>query len=269
MMPVQRAKKRLQSYVEDLQSKGRYTFTRDQALKELRLSSTAFQKTAKRLADKRKIFSPKRGFFVIVPPEHRLSGSPPPSWFIDDLMLVLKQSYCVSLLSAAALYGSAHQQPQEFQIITTASLRPIKIGRIKICFYRKQKMTNCFIKKMKTQTGFMNVAFPELTVFDLIRYAKSAGHISHVVSVIKGFVGQCRSNTLVEIIKNEEILTVGQRLGYILDFLGESKLAEAVFRVLATKQLLPTALRPDQSFTGAVLNSKWQVWLNEKLEVEE
>jgi hypothetical protein len=42
------------------------------------------EKAMKRLALKRRIVVPRRGFHGIVPIGYRSAGAPPPSWFIDD-----------------------------------------------------------------------------------------------------------------------------------------------------------------------------------------
>jgi predicted transcriptional regulator of viral defense system len=68
----------------------------------------------------------REGFYVIVPLEYASSGILPPEWFIDELMKFLRQPYYVGLLSAAAIHGAAHQQPQEFHVVIPEALRSIK-----------------------------------------------------------------------------------------------------------------------------------------------
>ena len=76
----------LHGYVDRLQESGRYTFVRDDALKELKISPVALKLAARRLSRQARLISPRRGFYVIVPLEYKSAGSPPPSWFIDQLM---------------------------------------------------------------------------------------------------------------------------------------------------------------------------------------
>ena len=71
----------------------------------LPLSEVALDSALRRQRQRGRIVSPRRGFYVIVPQEYALAGSPPPSWFIDELMAYLGQPYYVGLLSAAALHG--------------------------------------------------------------------------------------------------------------------------------------------------------------------
>lgn len=107
----------LKELVDSCQARGQYVLTRVRALDELGVSDQALKKAVRRLVAKRRLAVPRRGFFVIIPLEYREAGAPPPSWFIDELMRFCGRQYYVGLLSAAALYGAAHQQPQEFQVI--------------------------------------------------------------------------------------------------------------------------------------------------------
>ena len=65
----------------------------------------------KRLADKNKIISVSKGFYIIIPPAYQNLGILPPAMFMDDLMEYLERPYYITLLSAASLHGAAHQQP--------------------------------------------------------------------------------------------------------------------------------------------------------------
>ena len=65
---------------------------------------------------------------MIVPLEYQIAGGPPAAWFIHDLMAAMQLPYYVGILTAAALHGASHQQPQEFQVITDRSVRPLTVG---------------------------------------------------------------------------------------------------------------------------------------------
>jgi hypothetical protein len=76
-------------------------------------------KALQRLKRKKESAMIRKGFYVIVPPEYRSRGVLPPVLFIADLMKFLNRNYYTGLLNAAAFYGAAHQQPQDFFVITT------------------------------------------------------------------------------------------------------------------------------------------------------
>ena len=76
-------------YLDDLVSASRYTFTTADARAALGLSPAALKVALNRLARRKLIVSPARGFHVIVPPEYRSLGSLPAEQFIPALMTSL------------------------------------------------------------------------------------------------------------------------------------------------------------------------------------
>ena len=126
---------RARSYIEGLLGRGRRTFTGVEAQQALGTSPAATYQSLRRLQKDRWLAMPRRGFYLIVDPEHRQLGALPPTSWIDDLMRFHAATYYVGLLSAAALHGAAHQQPQEFQVVAGAILRPLTVGRVRIRFF--------------------------------------------------------------------------------------------------------------------------------------
>ena len=68
------------AFIENLQSRGRYTFTQVEALKADKRSNAALTAALRRLRHKGRIANPRRGFYVIIPAEYREAGCPPASW---------------------------------------------------------------------------------------------------------------------------------------------------------------------------------------------
>lgn len=99
----------LYEWVQALPEHGRYSFSRDEAGEAAAASDAATKMTLLRLKRNGVVVSPRRDFFVVVPREYRSAGSPPASWFIDDLMRQRVRNYYVALLTAAALHGAGHQ----------------------------------------------------------------------------------------------------------------------------------------------------------------
>ena len=119
----------LTAFVNDLQAKGRYTFTQTEAAEVIPITGLALEAALRRLRKRGRIANPRRGFYVIVPLEYREAGCPPANWFIHNLMGFLDQPYYAGLLSAAAIHGAAHQQPMVFQVITDRATRPARAHR--------------------------------------------------------------------------------------------------------------------------------------------
>ncbi|MCC7383331.1 MAG: type IV toxin-antitoxin system AbiEi family antitoxin [Deltaproteobacteria bacterium] len=268
--PVLRtAPDRLLTFVEQLQASGRYSFDRAEALSALHTSEEALKKAARRLALKRRLASPRRGFFVIVPVEYRSSGAPPPAWFIDALMRYEGRPYYVALLSAAALHGAAHQQPQEFEVMTDRPLRPSRVGRSRIRFFTKRRVAATATTKLKTETGEMVVSTPATTALDLVRYAPVLGGLGAVLSVLSELAEKLDAAALVKAAEGERNLALAQRTGFLLERSGAaSGVIEPLATWIATQAPRPVALRSDRDVEGVTTDARWQVLVNEAVEVD-
>ncbi|MFC1558978.1 type IV toxin-antitoxin system AbiEi family antitoxin [Gemmatimonadota bacterium] len=253
-------------WVEHLQSQGRYTFTRTQAESETERSFVAAQSALRRLKEQRRIVSPRRGFYVIVPPEYRATASPPASWFIDELMLYLDQPYYVGLLSAAAIHGAAHQQPMVFQVVTSKPTREMRAGKVTIQFSMSSKVLQMPVIRKQTETGTMRVATPETTAFDLVRYQAGAGHLSNAATVLAELAERMDAQALVSMAPLVRLPDV-QRLGYLLDAVGEDNLAGPLANWLDARRPRIIPLRPGEP-ADVEVDQRWHILPNEELEVD-
>ena len=122
-------------YLQDLQSEGRVSFTRDEAVRALGITPRGFLKAAAREQRRKALFNPRTGFYVAVPPQYLSWGAPPPSWYIDDLMGHEGRLYYVGLLKAAELHGATHQAVMAFQVVTDKRIPDIRAGRSIISFF--------------------------------------------------------------------------------------------------------------------------------------
>jgi predicted transcriptional regulator of viral defense system len=243
-------------------------FTREQPQAALGVSEEALKKAVQRLVAKRRLAVPRRGFYVIVPVEYRDAGAPPPSWFIDEFMKFERQAYYVGLLSAAALHGAAHQQPQEFQVVTAEQLRPVVVGRARIRFLRKRDVERTPTVPIKTETGSMNVSTPEATALDLLRYLPASGHLGNVATVLAELAERLDPSRLGEVAKAEGDLSNAQRLGYLLDQVGGRDPAAALAEWIAAQRPRYVPLRPGGRSRGAPKDDRWRVIVNETVEAD-
>jgi len=259
----------LSELMDTTQGSRRYVLTREEALSALGVSEEALKKAARRLAAKSRITIPRRGFFVIVPVEYRSAGAPPPAWFIDELMRFHGRPYYVGLLSAAALHGAAHQQPQEFQVVTNVQLRMATAGRTRIRFFTKRHIEATPTTDVKTETGSMRVSTPEATAFDLVRYLKAAGHLDNVATVLSELAERLNPERLVAVAEAVVDLPQAQRLGFLLDRVGAAESADGLAAWLAERRPRVVPLRPDRSVVAAPRDARWQVLVNDVTEAEE
>ncbi|MHB8879833.1 MAG: type IV toxin-antitoxin system AbiEi family antitoxin domain-containing protein [Myxococcaceae bacterium] len=261
-------RKTLSKLVDSYQAAGRYVLTREQALAALEVSAEAVKKAVQRLVAKRRLAAIRRGFFIIVPVEYREAGAPPPAWFIDDLMKFYGQPYYVGLLTAAALHGAAHQQPQEFQIVTNKQLRPVVAGRARLRFFRKHDIERTPTIEMKTETGNIRVSTPEATALDLLRYLEAAGHLGNVVTVVAELAEKMDAQQLAFVAKAEGDVCTAQRLGYLLERVGGGEVGAALAAWIASVRPRFVPLRSDRPARRAAKDARWRVLVNEKVEAE-
>ncbi len=255
-------------FLEGLRASGRYTFSRAEALSALRLTDAALKNAAWRLSRVGRLASPHRGFYVIVPPEYQAVGTVPPSWIIRDLMAALERPYYVGLLSAAALHGAAHQAPQEFQVVTDRPMHPTALGRARIVFVTKAHLAKTPTVPIKTPTGDIRVSTPEATALDLVRYPEHAGFLSNVATVLGELAERINPEALVQTAEVEGELAAAQRLGYLLEHVGQGALAEPLARWIATKKPRVVPLRADRRMAGRRRARRWRVAINEKIEMD-
>ncbi len=246
---------------------GRYTFTREEAIRDLPLSQVAIKRAAERLIAQGRMIAPRRGFFVIVPLEYKSAGAPPASWFIDDLMRFHELPYYVGLLSAAALHVAAAQQPQEFQVITNRQLRPAPAGRGRIRFFMKTSVDRTPVAAMKTETGSMRVSTPEATAVDLVRYAGHAGGWSNVAEVLSDLAEIIHPDRLAETASAAADVAAAQRLGYLMEQAGAGDKAAPLSKWVEAARPRAVPLRPDRPVANAVRERRWRLLVNEQIEV--
>ncbi|MCO5113409.1 MAG: type IV toxin-antitoxin system AbiEi family antitoxin [Bdellovibrionaceae bacterium] len=253
-------------YAESLQRKGRYFFSKQEAMDALGISSSAFGKAANRLSQSTKIMRVKNNFYAVVPPEYRDSKGLPPTFFIDHLMKFIGQPYYVGVLSAAALHGAAHQSPQELQVVTTKRLLNLEHQNSRVRFLNKKRMENTFVETKKTPMGSLRVSTPEATALDLLRYVRFAGHLDNVATVLIELSEVMQARKLMEAAKADNELSYAQRLGYLLDRFVSTKLTEPLHTWLSKQNPSPVFLRADQRKGVTERDNKWQVMVNTEVD---
>lgn len=258
----------LKHWIDALQASGRYSFLRSEAIRDSGLTPNAVSRALRQATRDARIVRIKEYMYVIVPLEYRAAGAPPPSWFIHNLMTAMELPYYVGLLSAAALHGASHQQPQVFQVMTDRSARPIQVGRVKIQFLASKYVSRAAVKEIKTPTGLMRVATPETTVVDLVRFSKAAGNLDHVAALIAELAPSLDSKRLIASVHAVNDIPNAQRLGYILDRVHQRAISNTLYAWLKPRVQRTQLLRTGRSSNSAVEDHRWRLFINTPLEVE-
>lgn len=211
---------------------------------------------------------PRRGFYLVVDPQYRAFGALPAVAWIDDLMRFHEVPYYVGLLSAAALHGAAHQQPQEFQVVAGAILRPLSVGRVRIRFFFRRAMELAVTEKLKTSSGYIPVSTPEMTAYDLVRYRKGVGSMDHAATVLSELAERMDPKRLLEIAAKGEELPVIQRLGYLLELVGAGRLADVLSGYLEAQHPKLALLEPRSKEAVFQRAHRWRLLVNSTIELE-
>ncbi|MGD8452181.1 MAG: type IV toxin-antitoxin system AbiEi family antitoxin [Phycisphaerae bacterium] len=258
----------MEDWVDARQARGKYTFLRAEAIDGTGLSAESVKKALQRLARRQRVAKVKNYFYVIVPLEYLHAGSPPSSWFIDDLMKAMDRPYYVGLLSAAGIHGASHHQPQEFQVITDRPVRPLQVGRTRIRFFASKRTANTAVQNVKTPTGAMRVSTPEATAFDLVRFAKAAGQMDNVATVLAELVPLLDPQRMLKVVRTGGDIRSAQRLGYLLEKVRGRSPAKAFHDWLKRQSPRTVPLRPGRAAAGAEEDRRWHVLVSEPVDVE-
>ncbi len=256
------------SYLTHLLSQGRVVFSSAEAQESLGITKGALLDAAERQQKRNSLIAPRRGFYVIVPPQFLAWGAPPPPWYIDSLMRQEKRPYYVGLLKAAEIHGATHQAVMEFQVVTDKQLPSTRAGRSLIAFYYRKNMdaVEGGLEDHKTDTGRMKVSGVELTALDLLRYAHAAGGLDHIATVLSDLGGRVDSEKLA-LISGAFERSARQRLGHLLDDLGHRDKTDGLHGALSRESpALPwvelergRALDPDFAPEPIERDARWHV----------
>ena len=247
-------------WLDELQASGRYTFTRED---EHREGPHAERKALWRAEREGRLAQPRNGFFVVVPPEYRVTGAPPAPWFIDDLMRFQKQRYYVGLLSAASIHGASAQAVQEFQVMVPAALRPIRAGRLRIHFVQRTNHSRAVTEQRQTPTGWMTISTAEQTALDAARYPAVSGGWDNVASVVRDLAQRLDANKLARVARQQRDVRSTQRLGYLLDRVVRAEdAARALAAVLVRQRTRYVALDSRGPKDAVERDERWHVLVN-------
>jgi len=268
----------LQEFIDSKLVRGQATFSKPEALAELRQTPEAFQAAVERLAKKGRLASPRRGFYLILRPEDWQLGAPDPSRWIDPLMKHLRLDYRISLLRAAAFHGSAHQAAMVFQVIAPRQLPAIEIGRQRVEFLYQAPFAFAesnrpeWLAQLKTEAGFAKIAGVELTLLDMCRYFHRAAGINGAAQAVHDLGNKANPHILAEAAGAFENSAI-RRLGYLLERFGHVRQAsalEGVARKAKSFKDLDPAAKPIVAALSEMeeKNPKWKLVINVPVEID-
>lgn len=256
----------ISDYLYEIQAQGRYAISLHELRERFGPNEKAIAQKLHRLKKENKLAQVRKEFYVIVPPQYSHQGILPTTYYLDDMMKFLKREYYLGLYSAAALHGAGHQQPMQSQImIQKPALRDIKTKNQYLSFFTKNSWNNDWLVKKKTDAGYVLVSSPELTAIDIVHYHKQIGGLNRIVPVLEELTENIKSSKLIAIAKESSFPTI-QRLGYILEQLGETKLADGLLNILAANKTNAAPLSLSHKNKNGFNNEKWNLIINTEIE---
>lgn len=246
------------NFVRGLLSRGCYTITRAEASKALDRQGSALDKILQRLKKSGWLLPLGDSFFVIVDPLHQGIGSIPPAWFLGAWAQFKALEYYVSGVSAAEIHGAAHQRPQVFQIVVNRSIRPFRIPSVNIMFLYKKRISSIMWESKKVPTGFFRVSTPEVTAYDLLALRRACPSIDRIATIYVELGEMIRADALARLFTLNCETAILQRLGWLLDRTGWSKITGRLAEKLKAHQMNWTLLQPGLDAPGR-RNKKWRI----------
>ena len=258
---------RARNIVADLAARGRYHFALPELRSALGVSKAAARQALSRLAAKREIASPARGFYVIVPPEYRRLGCLPGDQFIPALMEHRNLRYYVGLLSAAQYHGAAHHRPQEFQVVVGKNRPAIDCGAVRVAFVARSNLADVPVKRFNNPRGTVLVSTVEATAVDLVGYMHRAGGVDRVAGVLSELGEDMDPERLVEASQSASVLWA-QRLGYLLEHVGAGHRTVLLKEHVQQRARNYTKLLPGANAEGAPRSKDWRLLVNASFEAD-
>jgi predicted transcriptional regulator of viral defense system len=227
----------------------------------LGVSAAAAKLALNRLAKQKVIASPARGFYVIVPPEHRSLGCLPAEQFIPALMKRLNLPYYAGLLSAAEFHGAAHQQPQEFQVFLAKNRRSTQCGAVRVAFLARKRLAEVPVQNFNTPRGTILVSSPEATALDLVGYPHHTRGLSQVATVLSELAERIDPEKLAAAARTAPVAWA-QRLGYLLEHIGAAAKTPALKEYVREHAKQSTSLLPKARRARSRRNKGWKLYIN-------
>jgi predicted transcriptional regulator of viral defense system len=267
-MPIEPFRTSLPKWVDSLAARGITAFSTEKVEAAVGGTPNARKLALNRLIRRRMLFQPHHGYFVVVPPEYREVGSPPPLWYIDGLMRFLRLPYRVGLLSAAALYGAAHQQPQVFQVVTSKPIRQLRRGPMRIMWLVMRSVSTSPVREQRTPNGYVLVSSPAATALDLVQFPQHAGGLNNVATVLQDLVASITDVDMRSALEDSRpALPTVQRLGYLLSLVSQSAATVVLLQWLAHAKPRTVPLSAGSAVPeNASRDDRWGVIVNHDVE---
>lgn len=257
------ARNRTAAVIDSLLAHGRSAVTTPEAAELLGVPPEQVRVRLRPLLQDGHVFSPARGLWVAIPPQYRTWHVVPGIDFIDQMLGHLGRDYYIGWLSAAELYGAAHQRPQVLQVAVDRHLADRDIERVKLRFTERRHAADMPRVRRNVPTGQVWVSTPEVTALDLAAEPALGAGLNNVATVLieLGEEEQIEPHLLAQAAERYSLAAV-RRLGHLLERTGNAEAAAALHPVAEPRRSFPAdLLSPTGSHSGPV-DARWRLRIN-------
>jgi predicted transcriptional regulator of viral defense system len=260
----------LPRFIQSLQSRYIYCFSRTQAEEMTGLSGQTLSTALLRYVMKGDILNVRRGVYIIIPLEYRSTGTLPLELYIDEMMPLINKEYYVGMYNAARVHGASHYAIMEDYVMTTIQSPPdIRNDKVRINFFSVRHWPKKNIQRRKFASGSYNISSPALTAVDLIKHQNQIGGINKVFGIIQELQEEITSQDLRDLVSWYPYKANVQRLGYLLE-LSESdeELLNILDSDLEREKQYATSLVFDKNATIIGRSKRWKINVNAEIDEE-
>ena len=248
---------------DQLLSEGTNTVTIDEVALRTGVTRNAVYLGIKYAIDRKRLFSPARGLYVVVPPEYRSMGVVPATHFIDPMMNHLGIEYYIGLATAAGWWGSSHHASQEFQVIANGRLLDRTNGKVRLRFISRARLDDKAIRRVAGPRTMLNVSTSDLTAVDLSTNPAHVGGLSNVATILAELPDL--DGPRIGALAKHRTRADARRLGWLLSLVRHDVNLRALMTLADPQHGQPTLLASNKPRTGQVDND-WNVLVNTSVE---
>lgn len=199
--------------------------------------------------------------WLIIPPEQEHYGAPPVDWWLDDLMRDQEPAYYMGLLSAARFWGSSHYAYQATQVMVSRPRRPLTAGKLRVEFIVKRGLEGTPVVNERTRTARVRVSTREATVLDLIRHQNTVRGLEAVARIARDLLPEMTPANVLDAVGALNQVPAAQRFGFVLDQLGNRRLASTVARWLQQhrRNVQPLVTPRDADASLYMVDGNWAI----------
>lgn len=224
----------------------------------------------RRLSSKGRIQSVYRGFYIVVPIQYQLQGIVPPTYYIDELMTYVGKPYYVGLLSAAAMYGAAHQRPVQTQVMTVEPRTKASDKNPLLDWHYRDAIPEEHVLTKNAELGVIRYSSAELTAVDLLQFVGHVGGYQRAATVMAELIESVDISKMTEVQGYTTKATM-RRLGWLLEFvLEEQEKADELYGIIKSKgrEWNIISLSNKHPLNDHADSNRWHVNMNVAIEID-